>query len=149
MVYEIHSLLGDEVERDRLGRGIVFRAYLELEKRVYRHAAQIIALGEPVKQVVIEEKGVPADRVSVIYPGIDLAEYERPGQPAVIAGVAPEHKVIMYVGSIVHPNQGVPILIDALPTIFEARPTPGAFWSAVPPKPASAIAPGSARTATS
>jgi glycosyltransferase involved in cell wall biosynthesis len=122
MVYEIHSLLGDEVERDRLGRGIVFRAYLELEKRVYRHAAQIIALGEPVKQVVIEEKGVPADRVSVIYPGIDLAEYERPGQPAVIAGVAPEHKVIMYVGSIVHPNQGVPILIDALPTIFEARP---------------------------
>ena len=87
MVYEIHSLLGDEVERDRLGRGIVFRAYLALEKRVYRHAAQIIALGEPVKQVVIEEKGVPADRVSVIYPGIDLAEYERPGQPAVIAGV--------------------------------------------------------------
>src|SRR3954447_17910403 len=46
MVYEIHSLLGDEVERDRLGRGILFRAYLELEKRVYRHAAQIIALGE-------------------------------------------------------------------------------------------------------
>ena len=26
MVYEIHSLLGDEVERDRLGRGLVFRA---------------------------------------------------------------------------------------------------------------------------
>ena len=40
---------------------------------------QVIALGEPVKQVVVEEKGVPADRVSVIYPGIDLAEYERPG----------------------------------------------------------------------
>ena len=28
----------------------------------------------------------------------------------------------MYVGSIVHPNQGVPILIDALPKVFEARP---------------------------
>ena len=28
----------------------------------------------------------------------------------------------MYVGSIVHPNQGVPILIDALPTVFDARP---------------------------
>ena len=122
MVYEIHSLLGDEVERDRLGRGLVFRAYLELEKRVYRHAAQIIALGEPVKQVVIDEKGVPADRVRVIYPGIDLAEYERPGPIAAIAGVGPEHKVIMYVGSIVHPNQGVPILIDALPAIFEALP---------------------------
>ncbi len=32
MVYEIHSLLGDEVERDRLGRGMVFRTYMALEK---------------------------------------------------------------------------------------------------------------------
>jgi glycosyltransferase involved in cell wall biosynthesis len=122
LVYEIHSLLGDEVERDRLGRGLVFRSYLAVERRVYQHAAQIIALGELVKQVVVEEKGVPADRVSVIYPGIDLAEYERPGQPPTIPGLGPEHKMVMYVGSIVHPNQGVTILIEALPRIFEARP---------------------------
>ena len=82
---------------------------------VFRHAAAVIALGEPVKQVVVDEKGVPADRVSVIYPGIDLAEYETPGEPAAIPGVDSEHKVVMYVGSIVHPNQGVPILIEALP----------------------------------
>jgi glycosyltransferase involved in cell wall biosynthesis len=122
MVYEIHSLLGDEVERDRLGRGMVFRTYLALEKRVVRHAAAIIALGEPVKQAVIEEKGVPADRVHVIYPGIDLGEYDAPGPPASIPSIGPEHKVIMYVGSIVHPNQGVPILIEALPVIFAAAP---------------------------
>ena len=122
MVYEIHSLLGDEVERDRLGRGLVFRSYLALERKVLQHAAQIIALGEPVKQVVVTEKGVPADRVTVIYPGIDLAEYERPGPPATIPGIGPEHKVIMYVGSIVHPNQGVPILIEALPKVFASRP---------------------------
>jgi glycosyltransferase involved in cell wall biosynthesis len=122
VVYEIHSLLGDEVERDRLGRGLVFRSYLALERRVLQHAAQIIALGEPVKQVVVHEKGVPPERVSVIYPGIDLAEYERPGVSATVPGVGPDHKVVMYVGSIVHPNQGVPILIEALPAIFEARP---------------------------
>jgi glycosyltransferase involved in cell wall biosynthesis len=58
----------------------------------------------------------------VIYPGIDLAEYERPGPPATIPGIGPEHKVIMYVGSIVHPNQGVPILIEALPKVFASRP---------------------------
>ena len=91
------------------------------KKRVLRHAAAVIALGEPVKQVVVAEKGVPAERVSVIYPGIDLAEYEAPGQPAAIPGVGPEHKVVMYVGSIVHPNQGVPILIEALPRVFDAR----------------------------
>ncbi len=122
LVYEIHSLLGDEVERQRLGKGLVFRSYLALERKVFQHAAQVIALGEPVKQVVITEKKVPADRVSVIYPGIDLSEYEHSGLPASISGVLPENKVIMYIGSIVHPNQGVPILIEALPRVFESRP---------------------------
>jgi glycosyltransferase involved in cell wall biosynthesis len=122
MVYEIHSLLGDEVERDRLGRGLGFRLTVQVERRVCRHAAAVIVLGEPVQRVVVEEKEVPADRVSIIYPGIDLAEYQQPGAPAAIAGVEPEHKVVMYVGSIVHPNQGVPILIEALPRVFEGRP---------------------------
>jgi glycosyltransferase involved in cell wall biosynthesis len=122
IVYEIHSLLGEEVERDRLGRGLIFRAYMALERQVLRHAAAVIALGEPVRDVVVREKGVPAGRVSVIYPGIDLGEYERPVPDAAIPGVGPEHRVIMYVGSIVHPNQGVPLLIEALPRVFEAQP---------------------------
>ena len=58
----------------------------------------------------------------VIYPGIDLAEYEEPGEPAEIPGITAADKVIMYVGSIVHPNQGVPLLIDALPRVFAAVP---------------------------
>ena len=104
LVYEIHSLLGDEVERDRLGRGAKFRVTLALERRACKLAAQVIALGEPVKRVVVEEKGVPGDRVSVIYPGIDLAEYENPGEPASIDGIGPDERVIMYVGSIVPPQ---------------------------------------------
>jgi glycosyltransferase involved in cell wall biosynthesis len=122
LIYEIHSLLGDEVERDRLGRGLVFRAYRALERCVLRHAAAVVALGEPVKKVVVEERGVPDDRVSVIYPGIDLCEYDTPGGPAEIPGVDRTHKVVMYVGSIVHPNQGVPVLIEALPRLFTALP---------------------------
>lgn len=123
MVYEVHSLLGEEVERDRLGRGLKFRLITALERRVCRHAAAVIVLGRPVRDVMVTEKGVDPDRVSVIYPGIDLAEYERPGLPAEIAGVGPEHRVVMYVGSIVHPNQGVPVLIDALPEVFQRVPT--------------------------
>jgi glycosyltransferase involved in cell wall biosynthesis len=122
IVYEIHSLLGDEVARESLGRGSVFKAYQTLEKRVLHHAAAVIALGEPVKEVLVSEKGVPAERVSVIYPGIDLAEYDEPGPAAIIPGIGPEHKVIMYVGSIVHPNQGVPILIESLPRVFDSIP---------------------------
>jgi glycosyltransferase involved in cell wall biosynthesis len=128
LVYEVHSLLGDELERDRLGRGLSFRLYRAVERRVCRYAAGVIALGEPVKRVLVEENGVPAGRVSVIYPGIDLDEYDRPDagahRPAEIPGVGPGDKVVMYVGSIVHPNQGVPVLIDALPAVF--RDVPGA-----------------------
>jgi len=122
IVYEIHSLLGDEVARDQLGRGLVFRGYLALEKRVFRSASRIITLGEPVRDVVIREKGVPAERVKVIYPGIDLAEFAGPPLDVAIPGVGPDHRVVMYIGSIVHPNQGVPILIDALPRVFTAIP---------------------------
>ena len=124
MVYEIHSLLGDEVERDRLGRGLVFRTYQAIERKVFRHAAAVIALGEPVKTGRRRKrKACPKTGCSVIYPGIDLAEYEEPGEPARrCRGSGAEHKVIMYVGSIVHPNQGVPILIDALPRVFAAVP---------------------------
>jgi glycosyltransferase involved in cell wall biosynthesis len=136
LIYEIHSLLGEEVERDRLGRGIVFNAYRAMERKVFERAAAVIALGEPVKQVVIEEKGVPEDRVSVIYPGIDLAEYEGPGEPATIPGIERAHKVVMYVGSIVHPNQGVPILIDALPSVFAAVPESRCVLVGGPPEAA-------------
>ena len=122
MVYELHSLLGEEYERDRLGRGLGFQLNVKLERAVCRHAAAVIVLGEQVKRVMVEEKGVPADRVSVIFPGIDLGEYDRPGEPATIPGIGPEHKVVMYVGSIVHPNQGVPLLIESLPRVFEAVP---------------------------
>jgi glycosyltransferase involved in cell wall biosynthesis len=122
MVYELHSLLGEEYERDRLGRGVGFRINVRLERAVCRHSAAVIVLGEQVKRVMVEEKGVPADRVTVIFPGIDLGEYDRPGPPATIPGVGLEHKVIMYVGSIVHPNQGVPLLIESLPRVFEAVP---------------------------
>ena len=121
LVYEIHSLLGEELERDRLGRGLGFRLTAAVERDVCRRAAAVIVLGEPVKRVVVEEKGVAADRVSVIYPGIDLGEYAHPGAAAEIAGIAAHHEVVMYVGSIVHPNQGVPLLIDALPAIFARR----------------------------
>ena len=44
MVYEIHSLLGEEVERHRLGRVPVFRAYHAMEQGVLR-PAEIVRIG--------------------------------------------------------------------------------------------------------
>lgn len=122
MVYEIHSLLGDEVERDRLGRGLKFKTTRFLEQVACNHAAEVIVLGEPVGDVCRNEKAIPAERIHTIYPGIDMSEYDQVLPPYPIPGVGPEHQVVMYIGSIVHPNQGVPLLIDALPAIFQANP---------------------------
>lgn len=121
MIYSVHSLLGEEVERDRLGRGLVFKTYRNLERRVCRYASGVVVLGHGVKRIMVEEKGVPADRVAVIHPGVNLADYA-PGPAAEIEGIGPEHKVVMYVGNIRDPNQGVPILIDAFPRVAEAVP---------------------------
>ena len=122
LVYELHSLLGGEYERDRLGRGLGFQINVQLERSVCRHAAAVIVLGEQVERVMVEEKGVPQDRVTIIYPGINLGEYANPGALATIPGIEPDHQVVMYVGSIVHPNQGVPLLIESLPRVFCAVP---------------------------
>ncbi len=54
-----YSLLGEEVERDQLGRGLLFRAYQAMERKVFRHAAAVIVHGEPAKKVVVEEKVFP------------------------------------------------------------------------------------------
>lgn len=122
MVYELHSLLGEEYERDRLGRGLSFQINTQLERSVCRNASAIIVLGEGVKQVMVEEKGVNPDRVSIIYPGIDLAEYAGPRERITIPGIGPGDRIVMYIGSILHPNQGVPLLIESLPILFARHP---------------------------
>ena len=123
MVYEIHSLLGDEVERKRLGRGLVFRSYLAVEQRrlparcASHRAGRASQAGRRHGE---GRSGRPGER--------DLSGHRPRPSTSVPAdrrrspACGPENKVIMYIGSIVHPNQGVPILIEALPRIFESRP---------------------------
>ena len=88
MVYEIHSLLGDEVERDRLGRGLVFRTYRAMEQRRAPARRRDHRPGRARQGGGGRGEGRPADRVSVIYPGIDLGEYDAPGA----AGVDPRDR---------------------------------------------------------
>ena len=82
LVYEIHSLLGDEVARDSLGRGLVFPPTVAIENRVLRpRRGQSSPWASQSNRSWSPRKTCPAERVSVIYPGIDLAEYEAPGSP--------------------------------------------------------------------
>ena len=123
MVYEIHSLLGDEVERDRLGRGLGLPALRG------RRARGLPARGGGHRAGRAGQAGGGRGEGGAGRAGLGDLPGDRPRRVrpagragAAIPGVGPEHKVVMYVGSIVHPNQGVPILIDALPRVFARVP---------------------------
>ena len=60
--------------------------------RVCATAAAVVVLGEQNKQVMVEEKGVPADRVSVIHPGLDLAPIALRGHPPLSPASGPTIK---------------------------------------------------------
>ena len=71
MVYEVHSLLGDEVERDRLGRGAVFRLYLapsrtevifSLETWESQLPRLVLLLANPPAQIP------PPHRINLLFP---------------------------------------------------------------------------------
>jgi glycosyltransferase involved in cell wall biosynthesis len=123
LVYEIHSLLGEELERDKLGRGWKFQLNHCLERVVLRKADHIVVLGRAVKQVLVDEQGIPASKISVIYPGVDLAEFA-PSSNRVSnhEKFFPGRSVIMYVGQLGYPNQGVNLLLETIPLVIRRHP---------------------------
>ena len=123
LVYEMHSVLGDELLLDEIRRGpkryIEFRLNSVLDNHAAEYAREIIVLSRSLKSVLVGEKGIEASKVNVIYPGVDLGEFAG-DSVADIDGVEDDHKVIMFVGNIAWPNQGVPLLIDALARVFSS-----------------------------
>jgi glycosyltransferase involved in cell wall biosynthesis len=73
-----------------------------LEVRMYAAARHIVTVGSGYQQKLIE-RGVPADKISVITNGVDLQEY-RPQAPVPefrhLAGAGPEHKLVGYIGTV-------------------------------------------------
>lgn len=123
LVYEIHSLFGEELERDKLGRGWKFRMNQCMERVVQRHADHVVVLGQAVKQVLIDEQGIPASKISVIYPGVDLVEFA----PSPDRGRNHEkffagRFVVMYVGQLGYANQGVNLLLETIPLVTQRHP---------------------------
>jgi glycosyltransferase involved in cell wall biosynthesis len=123
LVYEIHSLLGEELERDKLGRGWKFQLNHWLERIVLRNADHVVVLGQAVKQVLMDEQGIPASKISVIYPGVDLAEFA-PSSNRVRnhKKLFPGRFVVMYVGQLGYPTQGVNLLLETIPLVTQRHP---------------------------
>lgn len=83
-------------------------------QRVLTHATQFIALNK-MELEQYRQLGVESDRITIIPNGIDLSEYlelPSPGQFKEEFGIAPDERIILYVGRI-HRIKGISLLAKA------------------------------------
>ena len=75
----------------------------------YRVARALVV--ETEREASLVREFAPADRIHVIPPGIDLAEWSRPGPDTPPRGLPPEY--FLFFGRVA-PNKGIPYLVDAI-----------------------------------
>ena len=91
-----------------------------IERTAYEAADGVIAVSNEMKRDVMELYGVPADRVQVIYNGIDPDFYKPTFEPEVLDkyGIDKNKPFILFVGRITR-QKGISQLISAIPHLKE------------------------------
>jgi len=99
-------------KEEQLGSGYHVSAWME--KTAYENADGVIAVSRSMQEDVRELYGVPADKVRVIYNGIDVERYKPTFHPEVLTGygINPEKPYILFVGRITH-QKGIMHLLRA------------------------------------
>ncbi len=78
LVLEIRDLWPDSILAvGAMRQGLLTRLLTWLEKRMYAAAAHIVTVGDDYRAGLLQ-KGVPAERISVVTNGVDLASFVRP-----------------------------------------------------------------------
>jgi UDP-glucose:(heptosyl)LPS alpha-1,3-glucosyltransferase len=114
----------------RMGVGwLKHRLALLIEQRALRPGAyrRVITNSEMVKRDAMQRYAVPADRVTVIYNGVDVQRFHprlRDSRGAEIrraCGFEPEHFVVLFLGT-EYGRKGLAPVIEAFPDLIQARP---------------------------
>jgi glycogen synthase len=114
MVLTVHSLEPLRPwKREQLGGGYDFSCWVE--KTAIEMADAVIAVSAETKADVLRLFNVPAERVHVIYNGIDLDEYRRVTTTAALEkyGVDPRTPYVLFVGRITR-QKGIIHLVNAI-----------------------------------
>ena len=99
--------LGSFYQHD-VGPAAIERLKLRVTRARFAEATHIVAWSAWAKQGLVDEYGVPADKVTVIPPGVDVAEWSEPARPAVRPGPVR----ILFVGGDLERKGGL-VLIEA------------------------------------
>ncbi len=83
---------------------------LALERRALHRAAHVVAWTQTAARSVVEDYGVPPDRVTALHPGLDLRTWPVRARPTRPPGAPLE---ALFVGNAIE-RKGLPVLLDAL-----------------------------------
>jgi len=95
---------------------------LPLANHVWRRADVVVAISHAVKEWLIKQQRVPADRLTMIYYGIELERLAEPRVELRKTWGLEGHAVIGSVGRIEH-GKGYDCLIQAMPAILNCVPS--------------------------
>lgn len=111
LVVHVHS-----TEFDRSGEH-ANRAICDIERRGLHSADRVIVVSGYTRTVCIDRYGVPADKIDVVYNGIDRA-HDRPPQPAHLEA---EDKVVLFLGRLTM-QKGPEYFLAAARRVLEKMP---------------------------
>lgn len=106
-VVETNALLAEEARRERSALFFARTAWW-LERRTYRRADLVVAVSEPLRELLVDRAGVAPERVLVVPNGVDVARFA-----AVAERERPAALVVGFVGFVIE-RQGLDELLDAV-----------------------------------
>jgi len=126
VVYEVRAFWEDAaVDHGTSSEGgLRYRLTRALETHVLRRADAVTTICEGLRGAIINERGVPAERVSVIPNAVDISRFQPNPQPdpalALELGLD-QGPVVGFIGSF-YAYEGLDLLISALPRLIERAP---------------------------
>lgn len=114
LVVTVHSLEPLRPwKREQLGRGYDFSSWLE--RTAMEMADAVIAVSKETKADILRLFDIPAERVPIIYNGIDLAEYRAVDDVAALErfGIDATRPYVLFVGRIAR-QKGIVHLVNAI-----------------------------------
>lgn len=90
------------------------RIFLPFERRTYRLADRIVCVSRATKDALVEQYGVPAEKITLIYNAVDTESF-RP------LGIPKKERSILYVGRI-DKRKGIEFLIRSMPLVCREIP---------------------------
>ena len=127
VVYEVRAFWEDAAvdHGTSSAGGLRYRLTRELETWVLRRADAVTTICEGLRGAIINERGVPAERITVVPNAVDITRFRSNAEPdrelARSLGLGKD-PVVGFIGSF-YAYEGLDLLVEALPLLLRQVPT--------------------------